>query len=189
MLSITMLPTSQYLQDRCPWIPLQWRHNQRDGASNHQPHDCLLNRLFRQRWKKTSKLRVTGLSAPRVSHAENISNWWRHHALGNDDMANHYRTGQIHTVCKVLIYCGWDNIWIPLCRLHIKMKFLARILSYFNSILIIVPYDPIKRCKHWQRSRHCPQSELTKCNCKNFVKIITYCRQSGVQFWTYIQLC
>ena len=26
---------------------LQWRHNERDGVSNHQPHDCLLNRLFK----------------------------------------------------------------------------------------------------------------------------------------------
>ena len=25
--------------------PLQWRHNGRDGVSNHQPHHCLLNRL------------------------------------------------------------------------------------------------------------------------------------------------
>ena len=40
---------------------LQWCHNEHDGVSNHQPHDCLLHRLFRQRWKKTSKLRVTGL--------------------------------------------------------------------------------------------------------------------------------
>ena len=39
----------------------QWRHNERDGVSNHQPHDCLLNRLFRHISKKTSKLRVTGL--------------------------------------------------------------------------------------------------------------------------------
>ena len=41
--------------------PLQWRHNGRDGVSNHQRHDCLLNRLFRRRSKKTSKLRITGL--------------------------------------------------------------------------------------------------------------------------------
>ena len=27
----------------------QWRHNGRDGVSNHQPYDCLLNRLFRRR--------------------------------------------------------------------------------------------------------------------------------------------
>ena len=40
---------------------LQWRHNGRDGVSNYQPHDCLLNRLFRRKSKKSSKFRVTGL--------------------------------------------------------------------------------------------------------------------------------
>ena len=69
---------------------LRWRHNGRDGVSNHQPHDCLLNRLFRRRSKKTSKLRVTGLCAGnspvtgefpalRASNAGNVSIWWRHH--------------------------------------------------------------------------------------------------------------
>ena len=43
--------------------PLRWRHNRRNSVSNHQPHDCLLNRLFRRRSKKTSKLRVAGLCA------------------------------------------------------------------------------------------------------------------------------
>ena len=43
--------------------PLQWRHNERDDVSNHQPHDCLLDLLFRRRSKKTSKLRVTDLCA------------------------------------------------------------------------------------------------------------------------------
>ena len=68
----------------------QWRHNGRDGVSNHQPHECLPNRLFRRRSKKTPKLRVTGLyegnspvtgklSAQRASNAENGSIWWRHH--------------------------------------------------------------------------------------------------------------
>ena len=42
---------------------LWWRHNDHDSVSNHQPHGCLLNRLFRRRSKKTSKLRVTGLCA------------------------------------------------------------------------------------------------------------------------------
>ena len=42
------------------WNTLQWRNNEHDSVSNHQPHDCLLNRLFRRRSKKTSKLRVTG---------------------------------------------------------------------------------------------------------------------------------
>ena len=39
---------------------LPWRHNGHHGVSYHQPHDCLLNRLFRRRSKKISKPRVTG---------------------------------------------------------------------------------------------------------------------------------
>ena len=35
--------------------------------SNHQPHECLLNCLFRRRRKKTSKLRVTGLCVSTVN--------------------------------------------------------------------------------------------------------------------------
>ena len=67
---------------------LRWRHNGHDSVSNHQPHHCLLNRLFRHRSKKTSKFRVTGLCAgnspgtgefpaQRASYAENVSIWWR----------------------------------------------------------------------------------------------------------------
>ena len=46
---------------------LQWRHNGRHSVSNHQPHECLLNCLFRRRRKKTSKLRVTGLCVSTVN--------------------------------------------------------------------------------------------------------------------------
>ena len=45
------------------YVTLQWRHNGRDGVSNHQLHDCLLDRLFGRRSKKTSKHCVTGLCA------------------------------------------------------------------------------------------------------------------------------
>ena len=70
---------------------LQWRHNECDGLSNHQLHDCLLNRLFRRRSKKTSKLRVTGVcegnssvngkipAHKRASNAEKASILWRPH--------------------------------------------------------------------------------------------------------------
>ena len=71
---------------------LQRRHDERDVVSNHQPHDCLLKRLFRRRSKKTPKLRVTGLCegnspvtgefpAQRASNAENASIWWRHNGI------------------------------------------------------------------------------------------------------------
>ena len=74
------------------WSALRWRHNELDGVSDHQPHDCLLNRLFGRRSKKTSKLHVTGLCAgnspgtgefpaQKASNAENVSIWWRHHGL------------------------------------------------------------------------------------------------------------
>ena len=63
---------------------LRRRHNGCNSVSNHQPHHCLLNRLFRRRSKKTSKLRVTGLCAGNspgtsefpaqmASYAENVS--------------------------------------------------------------------------------------------------------------------
>ena len=51
----------RYIMARERFSPLHWRHNEHDGVSNHQPHGCLLKRLFRRRSKKTSKLRVTGL--------------------------------------------------------------------------------------------------------------------------------
>ena len=71
---------------------LHWRHNELDCVSNHQPHDCLLNYLFRRRSKKTPKLRATGLCvgnspvtgefpAQKASNVENVSTWWRHHEM------------------------------------------------------------------------------------------------------------
>ena len=88
-------------------MSLRWRHNDHAGVSNHQPHGCLLNRLFSRKSKKTSKLRVTGLCAGNspgigefpaqmASYAENVSIWWRHHvitSLYNDSPHGHGLTG------------------------------------------------------------------------------------------------
>ena len=71
---------------------LQWRHNERDSLSNHRRLDCLFNRLFRCKSKKTSKFRVTGLcegNSPvtgefptqRASNAEYVSIRWCHHGV------------------------------------------------------------------------------------------------------------
>ena len=76
-------------------VTLQWRHNEPYDVSNHQPHDCLLNHLFRRRSKKTPKLRVTALCegnspvtgefpAQRASNTENVSIWWRHRVIDLD---------------------------------------------------------------------------------------------------------
>ena len=104
--SLTLFEGNPFMTDGCPskrsvlWkafpchdvniISLLWRHNGHDGVSNHQPHACLLNRLFRRKSKKKSKLRFTGLCAGNwpvtgefpaqmASNAENVSIWWRHH--------------------------------------------------------------------------------------------------------------
>ena len=89
---MTLIGSMKYAQ--VCYLPLQWRHNGRDNVSNHQPCECLLNRLIRCWSKKTSKLCVTGLCAgnspetsefgefpaQRASNVENVSIWWRHHA-------------------------------------------------------------------------------------------------------------
>ena len=69
---------------------LQLRHNERGGVSNHRRLLCLLNRLYRRRSNKTSKLRFTcfneGTSpvtcefpAQMASKVENVSICWRYH--------------------------------------------------------------------------------------------------------------
>ena len=65
---LSMCPIPIYMVFIYIYIILKWhymqslqsRHNEHDGISNHQPHDCKLNHLLRRRSKKTSKLRITG---------------------------------------------------------------------------------------------------------------------------------
>ena len=90
----------------------QWRHNGHNGVSNHQPPDCLLNRLFLRRSKKTSKLRVTGLCvgnspatgefpAQMASNAENVIIGWRHHVSRKIS----------RSVRERLTHAKWSQCW------------------------------------------------------------------------------
>ena len=74
----------------------RWRHNDRDGVSNHEPHGRLIKRLFRRRSRKASKLRVNGFCegnspvtggfpAQKASDVENVSIWWRHNVMDQGD--------------------------------------------------------------------------------------------------------
>ena len=102
---------------------LQWRHNRRDSVSNHQPHDCLLNHLFRRRSKKTSKLRVTGLCvenspvtsefpAQMPSNAENVSIWWRHHDFEYLILRAQYKTAVTANVLELMQFCAKPSIYL-----------------------------------------------------------------------------
>ena len=51
------IPWRKYYRPQA--MPLQWRHDERNGVSNHQCLDCLLNCLFRRWPKKTSKLHAS----------------------------------------------------------------------------------------------------------------------------------
>ena len=83
----------------CKASSLRWCHNEHDDVSNHQRLDCLPNRLFGRRSKKTSKFRVTGLCegnspvtgefpAQSTSDAENVFIWWRHHVTSPQPCTN-----------------------------------------------------------------------------------------------------
>ena len=107
----------------------------------HQPHDCWLNRLFRRRSKKTSKLGVTGLRvgnspvtgefpAQRASNEENVSIWWRHH--------------DIHSLCAAVLCCvllqvNYDHIykvciighWVNNAIASVPIKQSRRIITMY----------------------------------------------------------
>ena len=77
-------------------VSLQWRHNEHDGVSNHQPRDCLLNHLFRRNQRKNQTPRHWPLCGeftgdrwiPRLKggNAEKGSTWWRHHVATDHSM-------------------------------------------------------------------------------------------------------
>ena len=134
---------------------LQWRHNGRDRVSNHQPHDRLLNRLFRRRSKKTSKLCVTGLCADNslvnselpaqmTCNAENVSIWWRHHEKVSDcDTLETWYTASV-------IFCAtrpWRN------KTSCQFKYIGKGAFYPMSCWIVLKHNLQKI--NWKRHLPC----------------------------------
>ena len=93
---------------------LEWRHNGHDGDSNHQPHDCLLNRLFRRRSKKTSKLPVTGLCAG--------------NSAGTDDFPA--QNGQLRGKCFNLMTSSWTRGTVLLAFYIIPLQRESSFIRY-----------------------------------------------------------
>ena len=118
-------------------ISLHWRHNGLDSVSIHQPHHCLLSRLFGHRSKKTSKLRVTGLCAGNspgtgefpaqmASYAENVSIWWRHHVKS---MREH-RAWPLYTEIRKFPFCSC--ILSNCCYVPVTYKINKNIFGWIN---------------------------------------------------------
>ena len=105
-----------------PPLSLQWRHNECDGVSNHRRLHGLLKRLFRHRFRKTSKLCITSLCegnspvthefpSQRTKYAKNVSLWWRHH----DSIGISWTKDNLHddleftSGCFLLHFVRWIN--------------------------------------------------------------------------------
>ena len=124
---------------------LRWRHNERDGVSNHRRHDCLPNCLFRRRSKKTSKLRVTGhcernssvtgeLPSQRASNAENVSIGWRHHVETKQAIWQALKDKNCNSAS--IINYRWISIcvvWLQIDYNYTHMFYLAWWKSIFNN--------------------------------------------------------
>ena len=145
----------------------QWRNNGLDSVSNHQPHGCLLNRLFRRRSKKTLKLRVTGLCANSLltgefptqmaSNTENVSIWWCHHeiTIGQrwvqiiySDVIMSVMSSQIIGASIVNLCSGADQ------RKHLSSASLAFVVtgkfpSQWSVMQKIFPFDDVIMICYW----------------------------------------
>ena len=123
---------------------LQWRHNGRDGVSNHRCDACLINRLFRCRLKKTSKFRVIGFCegnspvigefpAQKASNEKNASIWWRHHVFSLlwDNWPISRMAGEIRCFFHPHIYLVWVY-WTRSCG---KLPLTCKHACWFPAIL------------------------------------------------------
>ena len=133
-------------------MSLPWRHNGRDIVSNHQPHDCLLNGLFRRRSKKISRLRVTGLCAGNspgtgefpaqlANNAENVSilmtsPWW----------CNTVKNGQWPIyVCPVEIVIFY--------KISLSLKSpIVSLRSIYIYLMLLLIQKLVKNHMHWRQT-------------------------------------
>ena len=158
VIKFVLFKQAQYMVCTSAMISLQWRHNGHDGVSNHQPQDCLLNRLFRRRSKKTSKLRVTGLCvgnspgigefpAQMASNAENVSIWWCHHVHGNPSDFLPSKIFVISSICSP-VKCWISNATsVDICPLS-QLCLGVDNASWTNMAWIDVEF--VSHILHWR---------------------------------------
>ena len=112
---------------------------------SHQPHNCLLNRLFRRRSKKTSKLCVTGLCAGNLpvtgefpaqmaSNAENDSIWWRHQVMSTTYGVAVTENITIILVRKIIIMAHFTTNFSTLIQMWRAVCFAVVLSLVFTSV-------------------------------------------------------
>ena len=163
---ISLAPWESYDSEA---VPLRWRHNGCDSVSNHQPRECLLRPLIRRTSKKTSKLRVTGLcagnspgtgefSAQMASNAENVSIWWRHHAICygyvNDIdqlTATKLRKAKSHAWLMIYITPHNSRKILLITAFSTRMQYILLVFSY-DSLYSIISRQYVFTFLTWSNS-------------------------------------
>ena len=138
---------------------LLWRHNELDVVSDHQPHDCLLNRLFSDRSKETSKFRVTDLCAgnspgtgelpaQRASNAEDVSIWWRHHVMSKYRQTSciSCTESQHLNVSRLALQLSLPNPWKPGVKSRMRMWLELRRQAMLQINVIGQQFWSLIRC-------------------------------------------
>ena len=144
-------------------LTLRCCHNDHDGVSNHQPHECLLNLLFRRRSKRTSKLCVTGLCAGNspvtfefpaqiASNAENVSIWWRHRD-SKSGWLNHAVCSPCR--CQEIVWCQFGNQHHPGIMPENRKKGLLHVTLRREGCMGDCPG------RYWRRWRQASTSPVT----------------------------
>ena len=141
--------------------PLEWRHNGRANVSNHRPHHCLLNPLFRRRSKKTSKLCVTGLcigNSPGTGEfpAQMASNAEKCFHL----MTSSCRYG-IECINKKNVICAWINDWLN----NREAGDLRRYHAHYVTVMFYRKFHKAVASQLSNKSYRMMANSLQACNC------------------------
>ena len=154
---------------------LRWRHNDHDSVSNHQHHHCLLNRLFRCRSKKTSKLRVTGLCAGNSPGSVNSSHKWpvTRKMFPFDDviMLTKFSSLALHQILLHMIYpsaASYGNFHVKIRGFHNLSLNPDWVLSY---VFLLSIYQELT---HWGRGQMAAIFQTTSSNAFSWMKIYEF---------------
>ena len=124
---------------------LQWRHNERNGVSNHRRLDCLFKRLFRRRSKKTSKHCVTGLCERNSTVAGQFPKEpFARKMFSFDDITTKKHQLAIHLVLNdvdfVMIFCFISEV-------NPRPKHAPEVITFFQLIFVIFDISHWKFCR------------------------------------------
>ena len=128
--------------------PLQWRHNEHDGASNHQPYDCLLNRLFRRRSKKTSNLRATGLCDGNSPLTGEFPSQWASNTemFPFDDVIRTQFTDAVHAIVQLMALYRPSNMMNQFTNVDMRREVSLR-RQWHQHMYFYNPLPPQRKCQ------------------------------------------